>query len=45
MKPEALDAFATQSIRLGALEAATAGPAEVDQKKSESKMKEQGDVS
>ncbi|KAF2631658.1 hypothetical protein BU25DRAFT_488229 [Macroventuria anomochaeta] len=43
MKPEALDAFATQSIRPVALEAAAANQAEVKQNSTESKMKEEKD--
>jgi hypothetical protein len=44
VKPEALDAFATQSIRPRALDAAAANQGETDQNKSESKMTEQENV-
>jgi hypothetical protein len=45
MKPEALDAFATQSIRPGAMEAATAEPPEDHQRSTETNTAEQKDVS
>ncbi|KAF9696622.1 hypothetical protein EKO04_005559 [Ascochyta lentis] len=41
MRPEALDAFATQSIRPGALEAAAANSREMDQSKTENNMPQQ----
>lgn len=44
MKPEALEAFATQSIRPGALEAASAEQEETGQSKTEATMTEQKDV-
>ena len=45
MKPEALDAFATQSIRPGALDAAAADQGETTQDDKESNMTAQEDVS
>lgn len=45
MKPEALDAFATQSIRPGALDAAAADQGETTQDDKENNMTAQEDVS
>ncbi|KAJ4354981.1 hypothetical protein N0V95_003317 [Ascochyta clinopodiicola] len=44
MRPEALDAFATQSIRPGALEAAAADPGEKGHSEAEASMVQQEDV-